>query len=263
MTETQILATPVGYIHSTENFATFDGPGVRFAMFLQGCRMRCQFCHNPDTWDLQTEEMREATADEMLAEAERYRSYWGKDGGITVSGGEALLQVDFLIDLFTKAKAKGIHTTLDTAGQPFTRREPFFSKLNTLLAVTDLVLYDVKQINNERHKKETGWKNDNILEFARYLSDMRKPVWIRHVLVPTLSDFDEDLMQLDVFIKSLNNVDRVEVLPYHTMGKYKWEKLGRVYPLDGVAEPTPERVQNANELLHTADYTNYKVREHY
>jgi len=247
----------VGFVHSTENFATFDGPGIRYAIFLQGCRMRCQFCHNPDTWDLETDSMREVTANELLDEAERFKSYWGPKGGITLSGGESLLQIDFLLELFTEAKKRGIHTTLDTAGQPFTRRDPWFSKFNELLEVTDLILLDIKEINNQRHKKETGWRNDNILDLATYLSEVGQPAWIRHVLVPTMSDFDEDLIELDKFIKTLNNVERVEVLPYHTMGKFKWENLGRAYPLDGVPEPTEARVKNANELLHTADYTGY------
>ncbi|MCM0583270.1 pyruvate formate-lyase-activating protein [Weissella diestrammenae] len=250
----------IGRVYSTENFATFDGPGIRFVAFLQGCRMRCQFCHNPDTWDLTTDTMQEMTANELLDEACRYRAYWGERGGVTISGGEALLQMDFVIDLFIKAKQRGIHTTLDTSGQPFSRRSDWLVQFEKLLAVTDLILLDIKEINNQRHKKETGWRNDNILDLARYLSDQQQPVWIRHVLVPTLSDFDEDLIELDAFIQTLKNVDRVEVLPYHTMGQYKWEALNRDYALAGVAEPSADRVANANRLLHTDDYQNYLTR---
>ncbi len=221
--------------------------------------MRCQFCHNPDTWDMNGGETK--TADELLSQALRYKSYWKKEGGITVSGGEPLLQIDFLIEFFKKAKAKGVHTTLDTSGNPFTREEPFISKFNELMKVTDLVMLDIKQIDEDAHKILTGWTNSNILDMARYLSEINKPMWIRHVLVPGGSDNDEQLMRLDKVIKSLNNVDRVEVLPYHTLGTFKWEELGKEYPLAGVNPPTKERVENANKLLHTSDYTGYLTRK--
>jgi pyruvate formate lyase activating enzyme len=243
-----------GFIHSTENFGTVDGPGVRFVIFMQGCSMCCQFCHNPDTWSFKTDKMRTVCAEEILEEAERFRSYWGYDGGITVSGGEPLLQLDFLLDLFAKAKACDIHTALDTCGQPFTCQEPFFSKLNQLLAITDLILYDIKEINNIRHKSLTGLSNENILEFAKYLSAIKQPMWIRHVLVPTVTDFDEDLLALNTFIKTLKNVKKVEVLPYHTMGEFKWKELGLKYPLEGIKPPTQEQVENARNLLQVKDY---------
>ena len=238
-----------GYIHSTESFGSVDGPGVRFVIFVSGCPMRCQFCHNPDTWNMQAGEQR--SADELLKQALRYRSYWKDGGGITVSGGEPLMQIDFLIELFQKAKEQGVHTTIDTSGAPFTREEPFFSKFNELMKYTDLLLLDIKHIDDEQHKTLTGHTNQNILDLARYLSDIKKPVWIRHVLVPGRSDKDEYLEKLHDFIKTLDNVEKVEVLPYHTLGEYKWKELGYDYPLVGVEPPTRERVENANRILET------------
>ena len=248
----------IGKIHSIESFGSVDGPGVRFIVFLKGCHMRCQFCHNPDTWNMDGAE--EKTADELLTQALRYKTYWKKGGGITVSGGEPLLQIDFLIEFFKKAKEKGVHVTLDTSGNPFTREEPFFSKFNELMKVTDLVMLDIKNINEDEHKILTGWSNSNIIDMAKYLSDINKPVWIRHVLVPGGRDNDEQLIKLDEFIKTLNNVDRVEVLPYHTLGTFKWEELGIDYPLKDVNPPSKERIENANKLLHTSEYNGYLTR---
>ena len=169
-----------GYIHSTESFGSVDGPGVRFVIFVSGCPMRCQFCHNPDTWNMQVGE--ERSTEDLLAQALRYKSYWKDGGGITVSGGEPLMQMDFMIELFRKAKEKGINTTIDTSGAPFTREEPFFGKFNELMKYTDLLLVDIKHIDDEQHKLLTGRTNSNILDMARYLSDIGKPVWIRHVV---------------------------------------------------------------------------------
>jgi pyruvate formate lyase activating enzyme len=230
-----------------ETFGSVDGPGVRFLIFLSGCAMRCQFCHNPDTWHRKN--ATEYTADELLERAVKYRTYWGKEGGITVSGGEPLLQMDFLLELFTKAKEKGIHTVIDTSGSPFTRKEPFFGKFEELMKVTDLLLLDIKHIDEEQHKILTGQSNQNILDMARYLSDIGKPVWIRHVLVPERSDRDDYLDRLHDFIATLDNVKRVEVLPYHTLGEFKWEQLGIPYPLKGINPPTKERIQNAEARL--------------
>lgn len=244
-----------GSVHSIETFGSVDGPGIRFVIFLQGCKMRCQYCHNPDTWSTHPKDM--VSADELLARALRYRAYWGEDGGITVSGGEPLLQMDFLIELFQKAKKEGVHTVIDTSGSVFTRQEPFFQKFQHLMKYTDLLLLDIKHIDDAKHKALTGCSNRNILDMARYLAKIKKPVWIRHVLVPERSDFDEDLIRLDEFIKSLGNVQRFEVLPYHTMGIYKWEDLKIPYQLKGIEPPTDDRIANANKLLHTADYTGY------
>lgn len=236
-----------GYIHSLESFGSVDGPGVRFVIFTSGCAMRCQFCHNPDTWKMQSGT--QYTADELLDKAMKYRAYWGSKGGITVSGGEPLLQIDFLIELFRKAKEAGIHTTLDTSGNPFTREEPFFDKFKELMKYTDLILLDIKQIDDEQHKILTGHSNQNILDMAKYLSDIGKPVWIRHVLVPERSDKDEYLERLHDFISGLSNVEKVEVLPYHTLGTFKWKELGMEYPLEGINPPTKERVENVKQKL--------------
>ena len=244
-------ATPrKAYVHSIESFGSVDGPGIRFIIFLSGCQMRCRYCHNPDTWTMKSDDMR--SADELLQQALRFRAYWGKEGGITVSGGEALLQIDFMLELFEKAKALGINTCLDTAAQPFTREEPFFSKFTKLMSLTDLVLLDLKHIDNQEHKKLTGWENNNVLDCARYLSQIQTPVWIRHVLVPNITDNDTYLHDLRDFIKTLHNVKRIEVLPYHSMGAYKWQKLGLNYTLDHVDSPTRERVENAEKILLSA-----------
>ena len=192
----------------------------------------------------------EVTADEILKRALRFKPYWGKDGGITISGGEPLLQIDFVIELFKKAKELGINTCIDTAGNPFTKEEPFFSKFEELMKYTDLLLLDLKEINPTRHKDLTGFDNSNIIEMAKYLSEINKPVWIRHVLVPEHSDFDEDLDALGDFIDTLSNVDRVEILPYHTLGKFKWENLGIPYTLESISPPSAERIENAKQRIH-------------
>ena len=238
----------IGHIHSTESFGAADGPGVRFIVFMQGCHMRCRYCHNPDTWKMDGGD--EVTADEILKRALRFKPYWGKDGGITISGGEPLLQIDFVNELFKKAKELGINTCIDTAGNPFTKEEPFFSKFEELMKYTDLLLLDLKEINPTRHKDLTGFDNSNIIEMAKYLSEINKPVWIRHVLVPEHSDFDEDLDALGDFIDTLSNVDRVEILPYHTLGKFKWENLGIPYTLESISPPSAERIENAKQRIH-------------
>jgi len=237
----------LGNIHSTESFGSVDGPGIRFIIFLKGCHMRCRYCHNPDTWDSANNDL--CSADDLLDQAERYRPYWGSTGGITVSGGEALLQIDFLLDLFRKAKARGINTCLDTSAQPFTRKEPFFSKFRELMSLTDLVLLDIKHIDPVAHKALTQWDNTNILDCAHVLSGMGVPVWIRHVLVPGVIDDDDSLRRLRSFIDTLTNVQKVEVLPYHTLGVYKWEQLGLNYTLNGIEPPTAECLANARHIL--------------
>lgn len=236
-----------GYIHSTESFGAADGPGVRFIIFVSGCPMRCRFCHNPDTWNMTDGEKVETDA--LIKRALRCRPYWRNGGGVTVSGGEPLMQIDFLIDLFKKLKAEDVNTCIDTSGAPFTREEPFFSKFEELMQYTDLLLVDIKHIDPAEHKSLTGQKNENILDMLRYLSDIKKPVWIRHVLVPGISDKDEYLIRTREFIDTLDNVEKVEVLPYHTLGIHKWDELGLDYTLRDVYPPSEERIQNARELL--------------
>lgn len=237
-----------GYIHSLETFGSVDGPGIRFVVFMAGCSMRCQYCHNADTWSMHSG--KQYTAANVLDRALKYRSYWGDKGGITVSGGEPLLQIDFVAELFRLAKEKGVHTALDTSGAPFTEDPLFRDRFQELMKYTDLVLLDIKHIDSGQHKLLTGITNENILNLAKYLSDIGKPVWIRHVLVPERNDKDEYLIRLNDFIQTLQNVEKVEVLPYHTLGAYKWKDMGMDYPLEGINPPAPERVENAKKLLH-------------
>ncbi|MCR4955123.1 MAG: pyruvate formate lyase-activating protein [Lachnospiraceae bacterium] len=238
-----------GAVYSIETFGSVDGPGVRFIIFLQGCDMRCKYCHNADTWAHKTDKMRLMEVDELLNMAERYRPYWGELGGITVSGGEALLQIDFLLELFEEAKRRGINTCLDTCGQPFTREETWFKKFERLMEVTDLLLFDIKHIDPVEHKKLTGHENANIQDCMMYLSEIKKPIWIRHVLVPGITDNDDYLRRTRAFIETLDNVERIEVLPFHNMGAFKWEELGIPYDLKDTPSPSKERVENAEQIL--------------
>ncbi len=239
-----------GYIHSTESFGSVDGPGIRFLIFMQGCPMRCLYCHNPDSWKMGVGE--EVEADGLLDRAERFRPYWGSEGGITVSGGEALVQIDFLLELFAKAKQRGITTCLDTSAQPFRRNQPFFGKFERLMSLTDTVLLDIKHIRDDEHRRLTGHTNENILDCASYLSERNVPVWIRHVLVPGITDNEDCLRELASFLGTLRNVRRVDVLPYHTLGTFKYERLGIDYPLSGVSAPSAESVRKAQEILSAA-----------
>ena len=246
----------LGYVHSIETFGTVDGPGIRYIVFMQGCRLRCASCHNPDTWNIGGGTP--YTAQELIDQAISYRDYWGESGGITVSGGEPLLQIDFVLELFKLAKENDIHTAIDSCGGPFTKEEPFYSVYEELMEYTDLVLMDIKHINNEFHKEYTMAENTNILEMARDLANREIPMWIRHVLVPEHSDFDEDLEALSAFIQSLGSaVKNVEVLPYHELGVYKYEELGIPYRLEGIEPPSEDRVENANRILKTDEYNDH------
>ena len=248
-----------GHIHSLETFAAgIDGPGCRYVVFLKGCHMRCKFCHNPDTWSLEGGDI--YTPEELFEKAYRYKNYWMKrdringdtfNGGITVSGGEPLLQIEFVTEFFKLAKSKGVPTALDTSANPFTREEPFFGKFTELMKYTDLVLFDIKDIRDENHRELTGHTNENILDCIKYLDEIGKPVWLRHVLVPGGSDDDEQLTMLHEFLETLHNIERIEILPYHTLGIQKWENLNIPYPLEGVEPPTKERIINAKKILNT------------
>ncbi len=239
-----------GFVHSTESFGTVDGPGVRFVVFLQGCPMRCQYCHNPDTWKMNAGSLR--SAESLIREYERNRAFY-KNGGITVTGGEALMQIDFLLELFALAKRRGIHTCLDTSGITYhPGKSGYNDKLDALMALTDLVMLDIKHIDPEGHKSLTGHDNAGILAFARYLEEKQVTVWIRHVVVPGITDDPGQLTRLGRFIGSLSNVKALDVLPYHVMGTGKYKELNMEYPLAGVPAATPKEAMEAKKTILTA-----------
>ena len=229
-------------VHSTETFGTVDGPGIRFVLFLQGCHLKCKYCHNRDTWDISGGEYK--TLDEIFDKIIRYKNYIvPSGGGVTVTGGEPLIQVKFIIELFKKLKENGINTCIDTSGM-----FPITDDVKEVLKYTDSVLLDIKHIDDEKCKDLVGFSNKKELEFARYLSDNNIHMWIRQVLVPTLTDDEEDLKRLKEFISSLKTVDKVEILPYHSTGKYKWKELGLKYELENIREATNEDVKRAKEI---------------
>lgn len=231
-----------GRIHSIETFGTVDGPGIRYILFMQGCPLRCKYCHNRDTWDVRAG--KEYTTDEIVTDALKYKTFMQfSGGGITASGGEATLQPEFLAELFKKAKDNGIHTCLDTSG--FVSIE----SIESVLENTDLVLLDIKHINDEKSKELTGVGITKTLELAKYLDSKNIPVWIRHVLVPTITDSETDLEELGKFVASLNNVDRFEILPYHSLGVHKWEAMGIDYELKHIEDASSEDVDRANEIV--------------
>lgn len=238
----------IGNIHSIETLGTVDGPGIRYIIFTQGCLLRCQFCHNADTWEIGTG--KQMAVSEIIDDLRSYLPFIeASGGGITVSGGEPLLQIPFLTELFKECKKLGVHTTIDSSGGCYSTSPLFQEQLNELLNYTDLILLDLKHINRKKHIKLTGMANDHILDFARYLSDRNIPVWIRHVLVPGISDDPTDLEHLGDFIGTLKNVQKIEILPYHKLGVYKWEALGLEYPLKDVEPPSEELVDFAYEKL--------------
>lgn len=221
-----------GKIHSLESFGTVDGPGTRFVVFVQGCPMRCAYCHNPDTWEMNAGTLMEPA--EIIEQYERNEPFY-KNGGITVTGGEPLMQVDFLIDLFTRAKEKNIHTCIDTSGIAFNPdNKALMEKMDKLMTLTDLVMLDIKHIDPEKHIELTAQPNTNILKFAAYLDEKQVDMWIRHVIVPGLTDDETYLEQLGYFIGQFSNLKALDALPYHTMGENKYEKLGISYRLAGV-----------------------------
>lgn len=235
--------TTMAHIHSFETFGTVDGPGIRFVVFMQGCHLRCKYCHNRDTWDIGSGEI--IKLNELVDKIQKYETYFkASNGGVTISGGEPLLQVDFLITLFKELKKLGIHTAIDTSGMV-----DITDKIKELISLTDLFLLDIKHINSEKCKELVGFSNEKELEFARYLNNINKQVWIRQVLIPGITDEKEDLLKLKEFIKSLSNVKKVEILKYHDMGKFKWEHMGYKYELDNIQNATDEDVKRAKEIL--------------
>ena len=236
-----------GHIHSIESFGTVDGPGIRMVIFLKGCPLRCLYCHNPDTWEMAGGT--DMTAEELLRQYEASRSFYA-NGGITVTGGEPLMQIDFVTELFSEASRRGIHTCLDTSGITFhPDNQNTMKKMDKLMAVTDLVLLDIKHIDPDRHKALTGQSGERVLEFAQYLDEKRIPVWIRHVVVPGITDDPEYLYRLGFFIGGLHNVKALDVLPYHDMGKIKYENLGIEYALKDVPPLSRDDAVRAKKVI--------------
>lgn len=230
-------------IHSIESFGTVDGPGIRFVVFMQGCALKCKYCHNRDTWDINAGNL--MSVDELLDKIERYKAYiLPSGGGVTVTGGEPLLQAKFLITLFRELRKRNIPTAIDTSGMVDITED-----IKELLSLTDLVLLDIKHINDEKCKDLVGFSNKKELEFAKYLNDNNIPVWIRQVIVPGITDDENDLKELKNFINSLSNVQKVELMPYHELGKFKWENLGFDYQLDGVPSATSEDIEKVKRIL--------------
>ena len=238
-----------GFIHSKESFGTVDGPGVRYVLFMQGCPMRCLYCHNPDTWDVNAGE--EITVQQVIDEIVSNKGFYSK-GGITVSGGEPLLQLDFLTELFKSCKAEGIHTCIDTSGITFDEENSeYVNKINILLNYTDLVMLDIKHINSQSHKALTGWGNERVLSFAKHLEKKAVPMWVRHVVVDGYTNNKEQLIELGEFIGKLKNLKGLDVLPYHTMGEVKYKEMGIPYKLEGVSSlPKSEAVKAKEYILY-------------
>lgn len=236
-----------GRIHSLESFGTVDGPGVRFVIFVQGCPMRCAYCHNPDTWEMNAGTLMEPAY--IIEQYERNISFY-KGGGITVTGGEPLMQVDFLTELFTLAKEKNIHTCIDTSGIAFNPdNAALVAKMDRLMELTDLVMLDIKHIDPEKHLELTSQPNTNILKFAEYLNERKVDMWIRHVVVPGITDDDDYLFQLGYFIGQFDNLKALDALPYHTMGETKYEKLGMPYKLAGVPAMDKNLLLEKKEMI--------------
>ena len=236
-----------GRVHSIESFGTVDGPGIRLVVFLQGCPMRCLYCHNPDTWDINGGN--DMSADEIIAQYLKNRSFYS-GGGITVTGGEPLLQVDFLIELFTEAKKQGVHTCIDTSGITYKPdNTDYIAKLDELMKLTDLVMLDIKHIDPEKHKDLTQQPSDGILAFAAYLNEKEVPMWIRHVVVPGITDDDKYLYDLGYYIGRFKNLKALDVLPYHTMGKSKYEQLGIEYRLKDVPDMDKSKIVDKKKVI--------------
>lgn len=232
-----------GKVHSFETLGTVDGPGIRFVIFLQGCNLKCKYCHNRDTWDINGGEYKEL--DEIFRRILRYKTYFkSSNGGVTVTGGEPLLQVKFLVELFKKLKQEKIHTCIDTSGMIKINDD-----IKEVLKLTDLVLLDIKHINDKKCKELTGVSNKNELEFARYISDKGIKMWIRQVIIPGLTDNEEDIRDLRKFIDTLKTVEKIEFLPYHTSGKYKWLELGKQYELENIREANNLDIERVKKIF--------------
>lgn len=236
-----------GFIHSVESFGTVDGPGIRLVVFTQGCPMRCAYCHNPDTWDIKGG--KEISVEEILAQYNKNKAFY-KNGGITVSGGEPLVQMEFVTEIFKKAKENNIHTCLDTSGVTFKEgNTEYLSKLDNILQYCDLVMLDIKHINSDEHKKLTGFGNENILAFAEYLDSKNIPLWIRHVVIENITYKKQYLYELGLFLGTLHNIKALDVLPYHTMGEGKYEELGIEYKLKGIKPLSKDKAQIAKQII--------------
>ncbi len=232
----------LGRIHSIETFGTVDGPGIRFVTFMQGCPLRCLFCHNPDTWTQDGECQYEMTAQELCDEAMRYHNFI-KKGGVTLSGGEPLMQATFAKEYFRLCKENGLHTALDTSGFYCT------SQAVEVLEYTDLALLDIKTMDPELYPRLTGVPQRNNLRFLNILQERGIKTWIRHVAVPGLTDNTEWLHRLKEHVSRYSVVEKIELLPYHTLGVYKYKELGVPYPLDGVADMTQERINEIRRIF--------------
>ncbi|MBQ8546317.1 MAG: pyruvate formate lyase-activating protein [Clostridia bacterium] len=238
-----------GYIHSFETFGTVDGPGVRFVVFLQGCTMRCLYCHNPDSW---CGGGTPYEACDVLEKMTRNIAFY-KTGGLTVSGGEPLLQLDFLIELFSLAKVQNIHTCLDTSGITFDKNDKaLVGKFDQLLSLCDLVMLDIKHIDKDEHIKLTGHSNEHVLNFAMYLNEKKIPMRVRHVIVPEITYKEEYLRALGAFLKGFSNIEKIEVLPFHKMGEVKYEQLGIECKLKDTPQLSDIEVKKAYEIIKSA-----------
>lgn len=246
-----------GRIHSTESFGTVDGPGIRYVVFFQGCPLRCRYCHNPDTWDFTGG--REVTAEELMREYDSYKEFL-RSGGITATGGEPLAQPEFLAELFSLAKEKGVHTCLDTSAGVYLPGNS--DKIDNALKYTDLVMLDIKHIDNEQHKQLTGIGNTNILRFAEHIRDLGIPVWIRHVVVPGITDSHDELFRLGEYLSTLSNLKALDVLPYHDMAKPKYERLGIEYPLPDTPPLSKEGAIAAREIIISGIKSGLRRRKH-
>ena len=229
-------------VHSYESMGTFDGPGLRYVVFLQGCPFRCLYCANPDTIDAVGESTL-TDAEHIVKQAVSFKPFFGKRGGITFSGGEPTVQAKALIPLFKRLKEKGIHICVDSNGAIWN------NDVEELWKLTDLVMLDIKEFNNDRHQYITGRSNEQPLKTAAWFEANNHPFWLRYVLVPGVSNFDEDLHALGAHFKDYTQLQRIELLPYHTLGVHKYEALGWEYKLKDVPVNTPEQKQHSEEIL--------------